>query len=479
MKKLLSVLLAILCVMNLTVVSFAAEEVSYFDEETGTLYVMTENWVEDLGNEEIDESFFDFCGKVKTVYVGEECGTFIYESLLYWFSNLEKIVVDEDCTELFVYDNALYSNRNYDGKEVCELVVYPAKCPDKDIVLHPDATGLQAYAFDVTIPENGVVVVPGETEYNLYIVEEGQFEKIKGDSECIYNMMHIKFTNIYVNDTQESIDETYLGVYSKAVPVEYFTMYYQYHMENFDSFWEEKTAEITSKIEKPENPDDPVANKEYDELVRSSWLDYTTTFDYEEYTEELHAQMGESAETYEFDKMLHDRYYDLYVFCRDRGNPVKPLSTLTSGTCGEGAEWVIDRENGVLSITGNGAISDNYSGFDVFKGIVTTVEIGSGITAIGENVFAGFTALTETKFDGTQSQWDAVTVADGNEDLTKNVTVIPETPDTPDVPDTPVTPDTPDEPAEPTIGEKIVDFLEKIGDFFVSIYEWFVNLFKF
>lgn len=470
LKKGLALFLALICAMNLAVVSFAQEEeVSYFDEETGTLYLMTENWFEDLGIEETDEALFAFCGKVKTVYFDEKCGIAEYFAYCLYFYNLEKILVDEDSTEFFVYDNALYCNYIDGDEERCALVCYPVKCPDKDIVLYPEATQFMIEGFNIYNPElDGVVL--NENEYNLYIVEEGQFEKIKGDLAGIGNMMYIKFANIYVNDTQESIDETHifksldLETFSKMVAFEYFTVYYQYYNEERYDEFTDKMDEIQSEIVAPEDTDDPVAMKEYYTALYSGWLDYANTLDHVEYTEELHAQMGREPEGYAYYKALTNCYYDLYVFCRDRGNPIKPLSTLTSGTCGEGVEWAIDRESGVLSITGNGAIADNYSGFDVFKNIVTTVAIGNGITAIGENVFTGFTALTETKFDGTQAQWNTVAVADGNDDLLKNVTV---------------NPDPPVEPAEPTFGEKVAEFFEKVKDFFVGIYEWFANLFKF
>ena len=44
LKKGLALFLALVCAMNLAVVSFAQEEkVSYLDEETGTLYLMNDN----------------------------------------------------------------------------------------------------------------------------------------------------------------------------------------------------------------------------------------------------------------------------------------------------------------------------------------------------------------------------------------------------------------------------------------------------
>lgn len=80
MKKLLSVLLAILCVMNLTVVSFAAEEtlissgscgdnvVWQFDEKTGTLTISGEGAMKDY--ETSEAPWYDYCLSIKTAIIG-------------------------------------------------------------------------------------------------------------------------------------------------------------------------------------------------------------------------------------------------------------------------------------------------------------------------------------------------------------------------------------------------------------------------
>ena len=65
-----------------------------------------------------------------------------------------------------------------------------------------------------------------------------------------------------------------------------------------------------------------------------------------------------------------------------------------SNICGENATWVFDETSGTLKVTGTGAISD-YSGWNDIANAVTYVEIGNGITAVGEGAFNGFTALKE------------------------------------------------------------------------------------
>lgn len=67
---------------------------------------------------------------------------------------------------------------------------------------------------------------------------------------------------------------------------------------------------------------------------------------------------------------------------------------VTSGTCGENATWSFDETRGTLTISGTGAVTD-YSGWKNFADKVTYVEIGNGITSVGENAFNGFASLKE------------------------------------------------------------------------------------
>ncbi len=65
-----------------------------------------------------------------------------------------------------------------------------------------------------------------------------------------------------------------------------------------------------------------------------------------------------------------------------------------TNSCGENATWVFDEKSGTLTISGTGAISD-YSGWSDIASAVTYIEIGNGITAVGENAFNGFSELKE------------------------------------------------------------------------------------
>ena len=63
---------------------------------------------------------------------------------------------------------------------------------------------------------------------------------------------------------------------------------------------------------------------------------------------------------------------------------VSAISTATSGKCGDNISWSL--KNGVLTISGNGRMYDNYGGFD-YRNDITSVVIESGVTSIGYYAF--------------------------------------------------------------------------------------------
>lgn len=69
--------------------------------------------------------------------------------------------------------------------------------------------------------------------------------------------------------------------------------------------------------------------------------------------------------------------------------------TVTSGACGENAEWVYDEESATLTVSGTGGIEDSYNGWEALRKSIKTLKICEGITHIGEEVFDQFTALED------------------------------------------------------------------------------------
>ena len=67
-----------------------------------------------------------------------------------------------------------------------------------------------------------------------------------------------------------------------------------------------------------------------------------------------------------------------------------PLGGTLSGTCGDNTYWELD--NGVLSIGGEGAITNNP--WEPYSSSINEVVIGEGVTSIGSSAFAGCSSLT-------------------------------------------------------------------------------------
>ena len=98
-----------------------------------------------------------------------------------------------------------------------------------------------------------------------------------------------------------------------------------------------------------------------------------------------------------------------------------PEETFVSGECGENVAWSLDRETGVLTISGSGAMEDYIlsrggsepAPWSAYASEITSVVIEDGVTAIGENAFAGcenlasvtipdsVTSIGENAFSGT------------------------------------------------------------------------------
>ena len=77
------------------------------------------------------------------------------------------------------------------------------------------------------------------------------------------------------------------------------------------------------------------------------------------------------------------------------------LTVVASGTCGENAAWTLDSE-GVLSITGDGPMSDNntnHAPWEAYKYQIKQIVIGKDITYIGKFNFFRCSRLETVTFE--------------------------------------------------------------------------------
>jgi len=93
-----------------------------------------------------------------------------------------------------------------------------------------------------------------------------------------------------------------------------------------------------------------------------------------------------------------------------------------SGKIGKNANWAFDINTAKLTVSGEGDIPDYNAAKDVpwsaWSGEVLTVELSSGLTAVGNNAFTGFAKLREVSYDSTLWKWQQMEIGSGNEALT-------------------------------------------------------------
>lgn len=91
-----------------------------------------------------------------------------------------------------------------------------------------------------------------------------------------------------------------------------------------------------------------------------------------------------------------------------------PAAAAQSGSCGQGLQWQLS--GGVLRITGTGALpsytDDSMPPWYGSAGSITTVIVGSGVTAIGDLAFYGCTALTGVRLPATVTSIGAAAFKD-------------------------------------------------------------------
>ncbi|MBQ9521358.1 MAG: leucine-rich repeat protein [Oscillospiraceae bacterium] len=85
--------------------------------------------------------------------------------------------------------------------------------------------------------------------------------------------------------------------------------------------------------------------------------------------------------------------------------PVRTRATVYEGDCGAAVRWTFDDETGVLSITGTGDMDDYTSGYNTpwtdYRSSITSVQIGEGVTHVGDYAFQQCYSLTDVSLPST------------------------------------------------------------------------------
>ena len=96
---------------------------------------------------------------------------------------------------------------------------------------------------------------------------------------------------------------------------------------------------------------------------------------------------------------------------------------LDDGTCGS-IRWEFYAD-GDLHLSGSGAVEDNCTAWAAYNSKITKVYVYSGVTGIGNNVFADCTGITEVRYGGTYPGWCKVKVGENNAPLTAITVTFP------------------------------------------------------
>lgn len=95
------------------------------------------------------------------------------------------------------------------------------------------------------------------------------------------------------------------------------------------------------------------------------------------------------------------------------GTGTMDTANQVSGQCGDNLTWTLDTQTGVLKIEGTGQM-DNYRSADIYReenlpyppwqkyrNIITAVEIGQGVTSVGDCAFYGYDTISSLQLPST------------------------------------------------------------------------------
>ena len=157
----------------------------------------------------------------------------------------------------------------------------------------------------------------------------------------------------------------------------------------------------------------PIPVDAYQFDVAVSFIDYDTRPDYAKYNSHYFQIFSSIAQEVEFRIKVNEGQYSeigKLLVVDDYDYPWY--------SCGSNVSATFDQQLQILTITGNGAMDDfTEAPWAEYGDYISTVIIGKGVTYIGTNAFNDCPNIKYVTYRGSESDWNNVVVAGGNDDL--------------------------------------------------------------
>ncbi len=379
-KKGIAILLATLCALNLTVVSFAKETVTSgtcgenvtwsFDEGTGTLTISGEGAMYDFDGP-LNMPWNEHLASIKMLIIGNgvtSIGSFAFNSC----EKLISVEIPESITKIndhaFAYCDSLASVSI--PNSVTSIGDYAFISCDKlvNVTIGNSVISIGTFAFDYCLSLKTIEIPDSVTSIGDYafsscpnLISVDVSDGVTRISSHMFSFC-TKLENIVIPDSVTTIGDYAFyecdSLTSVTIP-DSTTIVEAWAFNQCDSLTSVTIGGSVAKIGDCAFARCPNLTTTYYPGTEEQWNAITIGADNEDLTK----------------------------------NIVFDYKETMTGTCGENATWSFDEINGKLTISGTGAISDNYMGWESFKSDIKNIEISNGITKIGVYAFESCTSL--------------------------------------------------------------------------------------
>lgn len=411
LKKSLALILALVCAMNLGVVSFAAEEDSpvtsgscgenltwEFDGSTGTLTISGEGDMYDYVSVTDDSPWYDLSGDIKSIVLPD--GLTGIGARAFWGCSIYGNVYIPagvsyigECAFRFCYAlqninvdslNTVYASENgiLFNKTKSEIICYPAGKMDTQYEIPQSVSVIGNYAFEdcfhlkeITIPD-GVTSIGEKAFSNCEQLRSIAIpDSVTSIGTAAFESCNSLVT-ASVGNGVTSIPERMFSGCSELKEVTLCEGVTEIGKEAFGSCDQLRTVNIPLSVSR---------------IGENAFNCYNLSEAYYPGTKEQWSLIDISGDTYRLDKAI------VYECNSENAN-------YGSGKCGDNLEWILYAD-GDFVITGTGDMYDydynNLSPWEYFDKKVKTVSLPEGLTGIGDRAFYHFLNVTDITIPGS------------------------------------------------------------------------------